>query len=68
MLMQLIQPAALVLIAAVLLYQWKENRRLRAQNTELLQLVADAAAQATIDHERQEELAQQLFRRKEGAL
>lgn len=58
---------AYAVAVAALLYERMENRRLRAQNTELLQLVADAAAQATIDHERQEELVQQVFRRKESA-
>jgi hypothetical protein len=48
--------ASLVALLAVM----RENRRLRVQNAEMQQLVADAAAQATLDSEAAGELLAHL--------
>jgi hypothetical protein len=51
MLMQVLQLIWIVAASVVLVYALRENRRLRTQNEEMQQLVADAAAQATLDSE-----------------
>lgn len=58
--MQVVQLIAIAVVGVVLVYERKEKRRLRSQNEEMQQLVADAAAQATLDSEHAAELLQHL--------
>jgi hypothetical protein len=51
---------ALAVSTAALLYVYRDNRRLRSQNEEMQQLVADAAAQATLDNEHASEVLQSM--------
>jgi hypothetical protein len=51
---------AFAIVAVVMLYERREMRRLREQNAEMQQLVADAAAQATLDSESAGELLAHL--------
>jgi hypothetical protein len=57
---QVIQLVGLAVTIVVLLYERREARRLREQNAEMQQLVADAAAQATLDSEHAVELLNTL--------
>ena len=60
MLIQVLQLVGLVAVGIVLVYERREAKRLRAQNAEMQQLVADAAAQATLDSEASADLLAHL--------